>query len=164
MLSQIKVLDRGKPALLAAAVAAVGIAICTLPASAQNLPAGAVLVTPDKMAWKSNPRNPSLEASDLIGDSTKAGPYVQRVKFPPNKKEPPHTHPDDRNITVISGTWYIGWGETCDAAKMTALPPGSFYSEPANVAHCVESRAEPVVIEIRGIGPSGIKRLDAAKK
>lgn len=141
-------------------------AILTAPsvAAAQELPSSAVLITPDKMAWKPNPRNPALEASGLIGDSTKAGPYVERVKFPPNNKVPPHTHPEDRTYTVISGTWYIGWGETYDEARMIALPPGSFYTEPANVVHFVESRGEPVVLQISGVGPSATKRLDASSK
>ncbi len=131
---------------------------------ATELPSGAVLFTPDQMAWKPNPRNPTQEVSDLVGDATKAGPYVQRVKWPPNNKVPPHTHPEDRSYTVISGTWYIGWGETYDPAKMIALPPGSFYTEPANAVHFVESRGEPVIIQISGIGPSATQRLDAAKK
>jgi len=74
-------------------------------AVAQDLPSGAVLFTPDQMAWKPLKRNPALQGSDLVGDATKAGPYVQRVKFPPNNKVPPHTHPEDRTYTVISGTW-----------------------------------------------------------
>ncbi len=130
---------------------------------AQELPSGAVLFTPDKMVWKPNPRIPTLEASDLIGDSTQAGPYVQRVKFPPNNKVPPHTHPEDRVYTVISGTWYFGWGDKYDEAKMIALPPGSFYTEPANVPHYVESRGEPVVVQISGVGPSATKRLEGSK-
>jgi quercetin dioxygenase-like cupin family protein len=144
--------------LLAGIMTASGVVV------AQDLPSGAVLYTPDKMAWKPNPRNPAQEASDLVGDSTQAGPYVQRVKFPPNNKVSPHTHPEDRTYTVISGTWYIGWGDTYDEAKMIALPPGSFYTEPANVVHFVESRGEPVVLQISGVGPSATKRLDASKK
>jgi len=116
------------------------------------------------MVWKPNPRNTTLEASDLVGDSTKAGPYVQRVKFQPNNKVPPHTHPEDRTYVVISGTWYIGWGETYDPAKMIALPPGSFYTEPANVVHFVEARGEPVVLQISGNGPSATKKIEAANK
>ncbi len=144
--------------LLAASLTAPGVVV------AEDLPSGAVLFTPDKMVWKPNPRNPTQEASDLIGDSTKAGPYVQRVKYPPNNKVPPHTHPEDRTYTVISGTWYIGWGETYDPAKMIPVGPGSFYTEPANVVHFVESKDEPVVLQISGIGPSATKRLEASNK
>jgi hypothetical protein len=37
---------------------------------------------------------------------------------------------------------------------LKALPAGSFYTEPANVSHFVEVR-EPVIIQVRGNGPSG---------
>ncbi len=164
MASQIKVLNRWKPALVAAAVSAVGISTSNVPAGAQDLPAGAILITPDKMIWKPHPRHRGQEAADLIGDSTKAGPYVLRATFPPNTKIPPHTHPENRAYTIISGTWYIGWGETCDAAKMIALPPGSYYTEPANTPHCVATKGEPVVLQVSGIGPSGMKQVDTAKK
>ena len=46
-----------------------------------------------------------------------------------------------------------GYGERFDAAALKALPEGSFYTEPANIAHFVEVR-EPVVIQVSGTGPS----------
>jgi hypothetical protein len=36
------------------------------------------------------------------------------------------------------------------------LPAGSFYTEPANVAHYIEIK-EDVVLQVSGIGPSGRK-------
>jgi quercetin dioxygenase-like cupin family protein len=73
---------------------------------------------------------------------------------------PPHFHPDAREVTVLSGVWYTGYGETADAAKLKALPAGSFYTEPANEPHYVEVR-EPTVIQVSGIGPSGRKDVAA---
>jgi hypothetical protein len=40
-----------------------------------------------------------------------------------------------------------------DAAKATALMPGSFIVEPAKAWHYLFTRAEPAEVEIRGIGP-----------
>jgi hypothetical protein len=57
---------------------------------------------------------------------------------------------------VLSGTWYTGYGETPEASGLKELPAGSFYTEPANVAHYVEIR-EPTVIQVSGTGPSGRK-------
>jgi hypothetical protein len=45
---------------------------------------------------------------------------------------------------------------TPEAAGLKELPAGSFYTEPANVAHYVEIR-EPTVIQVSGTGPSGRK-------
>lgn len=134
-------------------------AACTV-ASAQD--SGRTL-TPADLQWKPSTRVKGLEQADLIGDSTKAGPYVQRVRYPANFINPPHSHPEERTYTVISGTWYVGWGTQLDETKLLALPPGSFYTEPANVPHFVLSRGEPVVVQISGMGPTASRFVDAAK-
>lgn len=119
-------------------------------------------ITPSDLQWKPSTRVQGLEQADIIGDSTKPGPYVLRVRFPANFTNPPHTHPDDRNYTVISGTWYVGWGDKYDETKLKALPPGSFYTEPANVTHSVVSKGEPVIVQISGTGPTATRFLDPA--
>jgi quercetin dioxygenase-like cupin family protein len=125
-------------------------------------PAGTTTVTPDKLTWKPG-RVPGVENADLVGDSGKQGPYIQRAKFPANFKVQPHTHPEERTYTIISGTWYVGWGDKFDEAKLIALPAGSFYTEPANVPHFVATKGEPVVVQISGVGPTATKMLDAPK-
>ncbi|MGC1867258.1 MAG: cupin domain-containing protein, partial [Pseudolabrys sp.] len=82
--------------------------------------------------------------------------YAIRLKFPAGFKVAPHTHPDSREVTVLSGTWYTGYGDKAEAADLKELPAGSFYTEPANVAHYVEIR-EPTLIQVSGTGPSGRK-------
>ena len=116
-------------------------------AGAQESPKAAVTLTPAQMVWKPSPRVSGLEVADMVGDSTK-GPYIQRVKLPPNFTIQAHSHPEDRTYTIISGTWYVGYGDKFDAAKLIALPPGSFYTEPANVPHFVATKAEPVVFQV----------------
>jgi hypothetical protein len=61
----------------------------------------------------------------LIGDISKPGPYVVRVKLPWDVKLMPHAHPEDRIYTVISGVFYIGRGQEFDPEKLVAYPPGS---------------------------------------
>src|SRR5262245_41485604 len=139
--------------------------VCVLAAShwsAAQTPQGTVTVTPDKLLWKPG-RVAGVENSDLVGDSGKQGPYIQRAKFPANFKVQPHTHPEERTYTVLAGTWYVGWGEKFDEAKLIALPAGSFYTEPANVPHFVATKGEPVVVQITGIGPTATKMLEAPK-
>jgi uncharacterized RmlC-like cupin family protein len=130
-------------------------------ASAQQTPPGTVTVTPDKLTWKPG-RVPGVENADLVGDSTKQGHYIQRVRFPGNFKVQAHTHPEERTYTIISGTWYVGWGDKFDESKLTALPTGSFYTEPANVSHFVATK-EPVVVQISGVGPTATKMIDPPK-
>ena len=94
-----------------------------------------------------------MEQANLVGSPAKPGPYTLRLKFPAGYRLAPHTHPDYREITILSGTWYTGYGDKFDEAALKVLPAGSFYTEPANVAHFVEVR-EPVVIQVSGTGPS----------
>ena len=84
-----------------------------------------------------------------------------RLKFPAGYKLAPHTNPDSREVTILSGTWYTGYGTQFQEDALKALPAGSFYTEPANVPHFVEVR-EPVVIQVSGIGPSGRHFVDPA--
>ncbi len=132
------------------------------PAQTQELPAGAVMLTPDELVWKPQevPKGSGITA--LIGSRSKPGPYVDRVKFPPNFTHYPHSHPDDRTYTVISGIWYVGYGDKLDLAKLKALPAGSFHTEPANVNHFVITKQEGAIVQMTGTGPTGTKFVDPA--
>src|SRR5262245_36602258 len=88
-------------------------------AVAQDLPAGVRIIPPEPIRWSLNPTN-GLESAPLLGDSTKPGPYLQLVKWPPNKRLPAHKHPDDRYGMVISGVHYVGYGDKFDESKLHA--------------------------------------------
>jgi quercetin dioxygenase-like cupin family protein len=100
---------------------------------------------------------PTVQMTPLIGDPTKPGLYTVRVNIAPHTQVRPHTHRDNRSVTVISGTWHMGYGGTFDAKGLKDLPPGSFYTEPAGQAHFAQTGDEPVVIWVTGYGPSDTK-------
>jgi quercetin dioxygenase-like cupin family protein len=125
-----------------------------------DLPEGAFRVTPEELVWKPG-RVPGHEIAPVMGDSTKPGPYVERVKFPPNSISQPHSHPESRMYTIISGTWFVGYGDTFDPARLKALPPGSFYTEPANVTHFSQIKEDGVVVQIIGNGPTATRFVSA---
>lgn len=120
--------------------------------------AEAKATTPAEMKWgpQGGLAMPGMEQVNLVGNPSEPGPYTLRLKFPAGYKLAPHVHPDSREVTILSGTWYTGYGEKFDETALKALPAGSFYTEPANVAHFVEVR-EPVAIQVSGMGPSGRK-------
>jgi hypothetical protein len=132
-------------------------------AVAQTAAPGVMALTPSEMKWgaQGGLALPGMEQLKLVGDPAKPGPYTIRLKFPAGYKLAPHTHPDSREVTILSGTWYTGYGDKFDLATLKALPAGSFYTEPANVAHFVEVR-EPVIIQVSGTGPSGRKFVNPA--
>jgi Cupin domain len=121
--------------------------------AAQEVPAGALILTPTDLKWAESPRAPGVQAATLIGDPSKPGPYVIRAKYPPNTVNRPHHHPGDEEITVLSGTLYFGHGLTMEPEKTMTLPAGSFIAEPAKSWHYLLTKSEPVEVEIRGIGP-----------
>lgn len=124
--------------------------------AADDLPEGGMRITTEELKWKPG-RVPGHEIAPLIGDSTKPGPYVERVKFPPNSISQAHSHPEARAYTIISGTWYVGYGDKFDPAKLKALPAGSFYTEPANVNHFSQIKEDGVTVQIVGVGPSATR-------
>jgi quercetin dioxygenase-like cupin family protein len=125
-------------------------------ALAQTGASGPVMITPAEMKWTAQGAYaaPGMEQLNLIGDPAKPGPYTLRLKFPRGYRVAPHTHPDAREVTIISGTFATGYGDKFDEAKLKVLPAGSFYTEPANLPHYIEIK-EDVVLQVSGIGPSG---------
>jgi pimeloyl-ACP methyl ester carboxylesterase len=98
----------------------------------------------------------------LKGNPEQPGLYTIILRVPAHTKIAAHDHPDDRVASVLSGTWFFGYGEKSDAANLKALPPGSVYTEPPHRAHFAETRDEAVVLQITGFGPSGTVYTDAA--
>ena len=84
------------------------------------------------------------------------------VRVPAHTRIAAHRHPDDRVATVVSGTWYFGYGHFFDAAALRPLPVGSYYTEPPNDDHFAETRDTEVMVQITGMGPTGTTYVSAA--
>jgi quercetin dioxygenase-like cupin family protein len=125
-------------------------------AAAQDAAPDVVVLTPAEMKWASQGAyaRPGMEQANLIGDPAKPGPYTIRLRFPKGMRIEAHSHPDSREVTIISGVFATGYGDAFEAAKLKILPAGSFYTEPANLPHFIEIREE-TVLQVSGIGPSG---------
>lgn len=100
----------------------------------------------------------------LYGDPSKPGLYSILLYVPPNTTIQAHSHRDDRMATVVSGTWHFGYGSRFDASKLEDLPPGSVYSEPGTRqhAHFAQTKGDPVVVHIVGVGPTDTVYVDPA--
>jgi quercetin dioxygenase-like cupin family protein len=131
---------------------AVALGIAALTASGGSTQEPGQIFTPSDLQWKPG-RLPGVESAPLIGDPFKPGLYLSMMRFPPKFITQPHSHSEARQCTVLSGTLYIGWGEQFDATKLKALPPGSFYTEPANTPHFLATKGDSVIVQITGIGP-----------
>jgi len=105
-----------------------------------------------------------IQTRVLKGDPTLPGLYTIQLKVPANTRIESHDHPDDRVATVISGTWYFGYGARFDEKQLKALPAGSFYTEPPNEPHFARTGKAPVVVQITGFGPTGTRYTDAENR
>lgn len=98
---------------------------------------------------------PGIQTRVLKGDPARPGLYTIQLEVPANTRIEAHDHPDDRAATVISGTWYFGYGDRFDEKELKALMPGSFYSEPPGEPHFARTADIVVVLHISGYGPMG---------
>ena len=92
------------------------------------------------------------QRAHLLGDSSKGGEWIDRVRIPGDLKVLPHTHPHDEVVTVIEGVWYLGIGGKFEETKLAAYPSGSFILIPAGVPHFLATKDGPVVVQVGGHG------------
>ena len=75
-----------------------------------------IVAQPDSITWTAAP--PALpkgaQIAVLSGDPSKEGQFVYRLKVPAGYKVAAHTHPNDENVTVMSGSAHIGMGDKLD--------------------------------------------------
>jgi len=112
---------------------------------------------PDQFEWKGRPGSVT-QAAVVFGDPSKPGLYVQLLKRGPNDWSQPHSHPNDRFITVLEGTMLIGTGAKLDKDKTVAMGPGSIIRDIANQMHYDGTGPDGLTIEIIGMGPSTMTR------
>ncbi|MFZ5482359.1 MAG: cupin domain-containing protein [Myxococcota bacterium] len=111
------------------------------------------VVTPDQLAWKDGPAQiPGARMAVLEGDPNRSGLFTMRLRLPAGTKIPPHWHPADEHVTVVSGEVWMATGDTFDPEKGHAMTAGSFAFMPARTHHYAWARTESVV-QLHGMGP-----------
>src|SRR5690242_7366307 len=138
--------------LLAAAAFAFGLA---MPGDAAELNSAAVVYKlPDQIKWNP-PSAAGAQNSVLVGDPSKPGLYVVLNKWlKGNHFSRPHFHPNDRFITVIQGTWWVGTGTKFDPANTVPMPAGTFVTHFGKQVHWDGAKDEDAVLLIMGEGPA----------
>ena len=125
--------------------------------SGLRLTVGEIEALPPMGAGTGTSGVPGIQTRILTGNPTQPGTYTIQLSVPANTRIEAHAHPDDRVVTVISGTWHFGYGASYDEKALKELPPGSFYTEPPNQPHFARTGDAPAVIQITGSGPSGTR-------
>lgn len=115
--------------------------------------AAPTIYTPATLHWVAGTGlTKGTQMAVLSGDPSKAGVFVVRLKLPAGTKFPVHYHNSMENVTVISGTLWVGVGDKMNAAMTKPLAPGSFVSIPAKLHHYAMTKVD-TVIQIEGAGP-----------
>ena len=73
----------------------------------------------------------------------------------------PHWHPTAENVTVLSGTMYVGAGDHFDTSAGDEVKVGGYFSLPSMMHHYAWSKG-PTEIQIHGIGPFAIVYVNPA--
>jgi quercetin dioxygenase-like cupin family protein len=119
-----------------------------------------VVRLPEDIIYEGLPGTP--QHVTLFGDPSKAGLYVDRIKFAAGTRVMPHWHPDSvRTVLVLSGTFYFAVGEVFDETKLTAYPAGTLYSEPPGTPHYAWAKDGEVILQVTAVGPTGNTRVPA---
>jgi hypothetical protein len=158
------------PALAGSAPASTAPAATALAATAQPAPEATtqpapehVIYMPDDLKWVDGP--PSLpkgaQVVTLTGDPAAAGPFTIRIMVPAGYKVPPHFHPADENLTVLSGDLFMAVGDTWDESKGHILGKAAFSIMPKGMHHYAWS-VSGAVLQVHGMGPWGITYVNPA--
>jgi hypothetical protein len=122
-----------------------------------------VMLTPGEIKWAAFPAlGPGIQIAVLSGDPYKPGsPFVFRLRMPDSTKVPPHWHPIDEHVTVISGIFLFGTGDQFDTNAMRELPAGSYAFMPRHAHHFALAKGD-TVIQLNGVGPFRIIYVNPA--
>jgi len=114
-----------------------------------------IMVAPEDIQWGECPPflPPGGKCVIIEGDPQASNAlFTLRSKLPDNYRIPPHFHPTDEHITVLSGTFKMGLGKQFDEKAMRAMAAGSFMVMPKDAPHFALTSGETIV-QVHAIGP-----------
>ena len=148
---------------VAAATALLG-ALCLLPipqAHAQG-PGAHSMVTPDQLQWKDVPAlGAGVKLAVIEGPMNEAVPFMVRSKFPAGAKVPAHWHPAIEHVTVMSGTFNVGIGDSFDESKIMRFPAGAVTIMQPKTTHFAFFNEE-TILQVHGEGPWEVTYVNPA--
>src|SRR5689334_19588266 len=113
-----------------------------------------VAILPNEVKYAPLPFAPGVQAAWVFGGPEIPGIYTVRVRMTPGAKIPPHTHPDTRMVTILTGDLFAGLGTAIDPATGQSYPAGTFFTMPAGQPHYVWAKDGEVIYQESGNGPS----------
>lgn len=137
-------------------------AVCALPILASAADEHHATMQINALRWVAPAAyNAGAQLAVVRGDPSKEGMYVVRLKVPAGFRIPAHTHPNDENVTVLSGSFNIGTGDKLDETKGETVRAGGFSYVARGMMHYAWF-SEDTVLQLHGMGPQGVTYVNPA--
>jgi quercetin dioxygenase-like cupin family protein len=94
------------------------------------------------------------------GNPAEPGRSVIQIYMPDGYRMPPHLHPTDEHVKVLSGAVLIGIGKKFDAKKTMKLVAGDSGTAPTGAPHYTIASG-PTILEVSFEGPYTVTYLNA---
>lgn len=118
--------------------------------------------SPSGAPWLAGP--PILPAGALLavvsGNPAEPGPSVIQIYMPDGYRYPPHLHPMDEHVKVVSGALLIGIGPRLDPKRTQRIVPGDSGTAPTGAPHW-SIASGPTVLEVSFEGPYRLTYVNA---
>lgn len=117
--------------------------------------------THSHLKWTNGP--PSLPSGAKMavvsGNPGAKGKFVIELKMPADYAVPPHSHPTDEVLKVVSGKLHYAMSDKMNSSEAKTLTAGHFVTMKAKINHWVHAPA-PATIQVSGMGPFEITYVD----
>jgi hypothetical protein len=114
------------------------------------------------LKWMAGP--PGLPSGSkfavVSGDPSKEGTFTIRAKLPANYTVPPHHHPTDERVSVLSGELAYGMGDKIDRDHAGTLSPHYHVVMQTGMNHWVFTRDAGATVQVTAKGPFQIVYVD----
>ena len=122
-----------------------------------------VVVPASKVAWGDVPPSmpPGARLAVISGDPSKPEPFTIRAQLPAGYRIPPHWHPTDEHVTVLSGTFAAAMGKAWDDQALADLGAGSYAVMSATMPHFAMAKTA-TTIQVHGMGPFVLNYVNPA--
>ena len=121
-----------------------------------------IIATPSDLKWSDVTSLPvGAKIAVIEGKMNEEGPITAQIKLPADYRVPAHWHPGVERVTVLSGTFNYGMGDSFDLKKTRALGPGSVVVMQPKMNHFVWTKDE-TVFQLNVMGPWRINYVNPA--
>ena len=114
-----------------------------------------------QLKWMDGP--PSLpsgvQMAVVSGNPGKKGMFTIQLKMPADYAVPPHSHPTNEVVKVVSGKLHYGMSGKMNMADAKTLTVGHTVTMKAKMNHWVHAPA-PATVQVSGMGPFQITYVD----